>query len=126
MIECNGQITKTFLGQVENGIYTFFLEISFDNSKQMFGGLQFSGMNGTNVSGYVGQLLLNLQHTFEVDCWEALTNLYVRVRRDDINAPITAVGHIIKDKWFTLTDYLQTPDPEPITEPAPATVEENN
>ena len=45
-----------------------------------------------------------------VKSWEELKGKYCRVKFDKENGRLTSVGHIVKDKWFNLVEYMKRKD----------------
>ena len=45
-----------------------------------------------------------------VKSWEDLKGKYCRVKFDEENGRLTSVGHIVKDKWFNLVEYMKRKD----------------
>lgn len=52
--------------------------------------------------------IIELMKTLEVDSWEGLQGQYVRVRIGGWGEKIYAIGHLIKDQWFSWDDYFAT------------------
>ena len=89
----NGKIESTNLGPEDHGILTFWLSLAFDGGGQGFGGY--------DIWALPCQVLGKLLQVLEVKSWEDLKNTYIRVKRDEPFGKIIAIGHIVKDKWFT-------------------------
>ncbi len=105
----NGKISDTMLGREDHGILTCYLGIDFDSTHQSFGGYGFdeyvSDREGAHVrlgNAFGMEFIRCVLYTLEVDRWEKLVGLNIRVRRSgtSYNSGITAIGHIIKDRWF--------------------------
>lgn len=47
--------------------------------------------------------IIKLLETLELDSWEELENTFVRCEIE--NNSIIRIGHLIKDKWFSFTEY---------------------
>lgn len=50
--------------------------------------------------------IIELMKTLEVDSWECLQGQYVRVIIGGWGEKIYAIGHLIKDQWFSFDDYF--------------------
>lgn len=89
--EVNGRITSTFLGIEDHGIPTCIITIEGGSWGQGFGNydLRFYGIN----------MLLRIIEVVEARSWEDLKGKHCRIRRE--HSKIHAIGHIIKDKWYS-------------------------
>ena len=47
---------------------------------------------------------MELLSTLEVNQWEELEGQYIRVKTE--KQKIVAVGHLIKDKWFSFEEFF--------------------
>lgn len=45
-----------------------------------------------------------------VNSWEDLKGKYCRVKFDEETGSLTSVGHIVKNKWFNLVEYMKRKD----------------
>lgn len=95
--EANMRITKTYLGVNDRNCFTFTLMLSNGSLGCGFGGWRL-GRAGSD-------LLRAVLETLEVKYWEELPGSYVRVRFDDHKA--VAIGHILKDQWLNIYDWLE-------------------
>ena len=50
--------------------------------------------------------IIELMKALEVDSWEGLEGQYVRVRIGGWGEKIYAIGHLIKDQWFSFDEYF--------------------
>ena len=50
--------------------------------------------------------IIELMKALEVDSWELLKGQYVRVRIGGWGEKIYAIGHLIKDQWFSFDEYF--------------------
>ena len=92
----NAIITSTMLGVEDHGILTAFLYREMDGSGQGFGGYVLAGPACAIFVRGVLDIL-------GVSKWEQLSGMNCRIEREGENAwsgPITAIGHIVKDRWF--------------------------
>ena len=103
----NGIIKNTVLGLEGHGILSFSVGIDYGGSFQSFGGWaldaplhsngKFVGRRGTAFGMEAIRLLLEV---LEIETWEKLINVPVRVRTDD--GKIVSIGHFTRDKWLHL------------------------
>ena len=112
----NATITSTMLGTESHGIFTFMLNLSYGGSGQGFGGWcldtplkdpdgKFIRRTGTALGmTYIMELLKCL----EVDSWEGLKGVHVRVEAD--HNGIARIGHFLKDQWFQFEDHMTDTD----------------
>lgn len=108
----NAIITSTHLGNEDHGIMTCFLYLDYGGSGQGFGGyaLDRPQHKGSKFIGRVGtaygmEFIRQILETLEITSWEKLPKTHVRVRFDFDK--VHAIGHIIKDKWFTPADDMK-------------------
>ena len=94
--EQNAKLDSAYLGGWDDSV----------SSKTVVIGLLFLGDNWGQGSGYFGgeieRFIVMTLKTLEVSDWSKLPGTLCRIRRD--RGHIVAVGHIIKDKWFTFQD----------------------
>jgi hypothetical protein len=103
----NGRIDSTMLGYEDHGVLTFWLMLSFAGSGQGFGGWVLDGKPAERTaraervaSAACGVAVAGILRAVGVEKWENLKGAHVRVRRDGERGTISAIGHIIEDKWF--------------------------
>lgn len=98
MSEGNARITSTDLGFHDGAgsIPTFGLQLQGDGWGQMFGGWRLGGE-------FTHKVIYGVLNVLEAESWESLKGQLVRYRRagDDFSGKIVAIGHPLKDKWFT-------------------------
>jgi hypothetical protein len=92
----NAKIENTYLGYEGHGILTCYLALSYGGSGQSFGGYELKhpayGIN------FIDKIL----KTIGVDSWEQLSGKMIRVKAE--RTGISAIGHIIEEKWFSPQD----------------------
>ena len=94
--ECNAKLDSTHLGGWDDSVppkNTLTLVISLTFSGDQWG--QGSGQ----FSGEIERFVVETLKTLEVSDWGKLPGTLCRIRRE--RGLIVAVGHIIKDQWFT-------------------------
>lgn len=107
----NGKIIKTNLGVEDHGIMTCWIELSFDGTGQAFGGYALDSYSrekqcriGDSRSIMAIRKILEV---VDVQNWEDLNGKYVRIKRKDSWGKINAIGHIIKDQWFSFEEHYK-------------------
>lgn len=102
----NATIERTSLGIEDHGILTAFLHLEGDGWGQGFGGFQHDYYDAQRKCR-VGQPSLatfvrGVLDALGVDEWADLDGVSCRVRWDDgpRRGTISAIGHIVKDRWF--------------------------
>ena len=90
----NARITKTYLGSEDHGPI-YYLYLDYGGAGQAFGGY-------TLCTGFTHDAIFDLLKTLEVENWEKLPETFVRVHSD--SRKIYNIGHVLKDKWFSLAD----------------------
>ena len=93
--EKNAIITSTCLGREDHGIMTCWLNLDYGGSAQGFGGY------ALERATFITKIL----DTLGVASWEKLPGTMLRVRQD--NGRVHAIGHFIKDVWFTPAEDLK-------------------
>ena len=110
MIE-NGKITSTTLGY-GSGCLQFWVTIEGEQWGQSFGGWTLDSPPSEHggdrePSEACGRAIAGLLNVFEIQRWEDLTGQFCRVERNSLMAPIDAIGHITKNRWFRTSDYVE-------------------
>lgn len=105
----NAKIKSTFLGIEDHNIMTFSIELTGDGWGQCFGHISLNSYNEKTKKrdkdcGKTSPMIRDLLDTFEITHWEKLAGELCRVQRENYPSPITAIGHIFKNKWFKLKD----------------------
>jgi len=92
----NAIISGTSLEIEDHGIPTCWIYLDYGNASQGFGGydLRFYGI----------WFMFEMMKVLEISSWDKLKGVPVRVKKDNKDMVIS-VGHFVKDKWFTPTDF---------------------
>jgi hypothetical protein len=102
----NGKIGSTMLGVEDHGIMSFFLHLEFDGSGQGFGGYALDQWDETKKrrvgTAFGLECIQRILDTVGVEKWEDLKGKYIRVKKASWSSPITAIGHIIDNKWYDI------------------------
>lgn len=91
MEEMNAIIDKASIEIEDHGILTLSITMKY-------GGGQIQGFGNYDVRTNLGWWMERVFATLEVNSFDKLKGKTVRVRRED--RMISAIGHIIEDKWF--------------------------
>ena len=107
MIE-NAKITGTMFGKEDHGIFTCAICVEGSCWGCWYGNYAldtFDKEKGKRVATAEGlQSVMELLSTLEVNQWEELEGQYIRVKTE--KQKIVAVGHLIKDKWFSFEEFF--------------------
>ena len=107
----NVVIKSTMLGTQDHGIMTFMLYLEGDGWGCGFGGYCLDTYDPI-VKDRVGvasglQAIMEVLKTLEVERWEDLKGKFIRCEIGGIGDGITKIGHLMKDKWFSLKDFFK-------------------
>lgn len=105
----NAQITDTFLGIEDHGIFTFFIHTKSENGGQSYGGFSLDcpvHKDGKFIkrlgSAFGSEAILRILGVVGVDSWEKLKGKYIRLDRTWQHT--YRIGNIIEDKWLDLKE----------------------
>lgn len=106
----NCTIKSTELGIEDHGIFTATLHLEGDSWGVSFGNYWLDtwdrkpGVPTTNTDGYGA--IIAIMKALGVNNWESLPGKYIRAKFN--GNKIVAVGHIMKDTWFSFEEYYAT------------------
>jgi hypothetical protein len=99
----NAVIESTMLGYEDHGILTCFITVNYGGAGQGFGGYALDEWNKQlgcrEGTAYGMDFIVKTLEAVECDSWEKLKGKHVRVKSE--HSKIHAIGHILKDKWFS-------------------------
>jgi len=106
----NAVIEETMLGTEDHGLMTAFIHLDYGGAGQSFGGYGFDepikdedGKFLRRVgTAYGCEFIRRVLETLGVDRWEDLKGTHCRVKAE--HRKVYAIGHIIKNKWFSPSD----------------------
>lgn len=106
----NAKITSTMLGKEDHGIFTCQICVEGNDWGCYYGGYSLDTPN-KDTKKRIGtkegmQAIMELLSTLEVDTWEKLKGQYVRVQTSGLGGKITAIGHLMQDKWFSFEEFF--------------------
>lgn len=102
----NGRITSTYLGE-EHGCLTANLTIEGAGWGCGFGGYCLAHWQDCQKPNNGAGAIVALLKALDLDRWEQLSGTYVRVKTEGWGTEILAIGHIMKDQWFSFKDYFE-------------------
>jgi len=94
--EKNAYIESTFLGIEDHGITTAVISLSGEGWSQGFGTLCLGTEDKPKAE--FGAFVRRVLETLEIDSWESLKGMAVRMRGD--YGRVHEIGHSVKDQWF--------------------------
>ena len=105
MITKNAIITSAEIRTDDHGLLTAWLQLDFGGTSQGFGGYALylpKSFTHHAIYGPAGHFMWRVMEIAGVEKWSDLRGKTLRVRKaTDWSAPIDAIGHIVKDDWFT-------------------------
>lgn len=109
MIIKNVQITDTFLGKEDHGIFTIILHLYGDSWGIAYGGYALDAYNQSTkkreLQGKSCEAIAEIMNVLEVASWEKLKGQYIRVQMDSEFSTINKIGHLIKENWFSFKEF---------------------
>jgi hypothetical protein len=106
----NAVIESVELKIERGGILVAWVVLNYGGSGQQFGGLALyldKSFDHHEIKSFAGHFLFRCMQIAGVEKWSEMTGKAVRVRAKDFLAgsgPPDAIGHIIKDDWFSPKD----------------------
>lgn len=97
----NAQIESTMIGYEGHGILSLMIHVSYDggSASQGYGGYRVDGKDG-----FLAESIMGFLRVTDKEQWENVKGTLVRVKKDGNFGKITAIGHIMKDEWFSLQE----------------------
>ncbi len=102
----NAIITSAEISNDDHGLLSAWLHLDYGGSGQGFGGYalylpkDFSHSN--NQKNYAGHFIWRCLEVADVGKWSQLKGKTIRVKCE--HSKIHAIGHIVKDDWFSPSD----------------------
>lgn len=103
--EQNAKLDSAYIGGWDDTVPSTRLVVSL-----LFSGDQWGQGSGV-FSGEIERFIMKTLKTLEVSDWKKLPGTFCRVRRD--KGHIVAVGHLLKDQWFTFQDLYPAKEQQP-------------
>ena len=101
----NAIIESASLTRADHGVLSGWLTLNYGGTGQGFGGyslyLPKSFKNHDLNVNYAGHFIFRVMEIAEVEKWEDLPGKTIRVRKSDEWGLIEAIGHIVKEDWFS-------------------------
>ena len=106
----NAKIVSTKLGE-EHGCLTANIVLEGHSWGCVFGGYCLDHWCAdvgeySSTDGYGA--IIELMKALEVESWEQLKGLYVRVETEGWGGRVIKIGNLLKDKWFSFKEYFET------------------
>lgn len=96
----NAVIKSARITNEEHGCLTAWIDLDYGGSGQGFGGfVLYSGNSGDSPLNYGGYFIDSVLRIAGVSRWDALVGKTVRAKQT--HGSVKAIGHIVKDEWFT-------------------------
>lgn len=92
----NARIDNVVLGHA-GGVFTVKMRVAGDGWEQEFGG----------VAGPGVRFVQDILDVMGCEEWEDLLGTYCRIDRNGESSLIVALGHIVRDEWVVLADYME-------------------
>ena len=113
----NAEIKSTSFYFEDHGCLTFDIGFEHQRGHQCMGGycIGHGIINEDDEEHITGtkkgtEAMARIMWAVGVKSWEDLKGKYCRVKFDEENGRLTSVGHIVKDKWFNLVEYMKRKD----------------
>jgi hypothetical protein len=111
MIEIKNAIIKSArITNDDHGLLTAWLDLDYGGTGQGFGGyalyLPSTFTHHKEDSNYAGHFIWRVMEVAEVSEWSKLPGKTIRVKCE--HSQIHAIGHIIKDDWFSPSSDFET------------------
>jgi hypothetical protein len=90
----NAIIDSTHIGFEAHGIFSFNIGFQGESWGQ--------GTGHMFAEDNLSRLVQGTLEAIDADRWEKLPGMFVRIKRE--NSRIIAIGHPLKDKWFTFVE----------------------
>jgi len=108
----NAIITEAKIHNDEHGCLGSWLSLDYGNSSgQSFGGyalyLPESFKNHDKKFGGAGHWIWRIMEIAGVSEWSQLKGRTIRVKVEDSQSSITAIGHIVDENWFNPTEEFK-------------------
>lgn len=114
MVIVNAVIESAEITNDDHGVLSAWLMLTYGGSGQGFGGyslyLPKSFKHHRIDAGYAGHFIWRCMEIAGVTRWSALPGKTIRVRKTDEWGDILAIGHIVKNDWFSPeSDFAKEP-----------------
>lgn len=99
----NARIVSATITKAEHGVMTVFLVLTYKGEGQQFGGYALDGpynneLKRREANRALGYFLARVMEVLEVDTWEKVAGLPVRVNADANE--VVGIGNFLSENWF--------------------------
>jgi hypothetical protein len=105
----NAVITSATITNDDHGLLSAWVHLDYGGSGQGFGGyalyLPKDYRHATNQKNYAGHFIWRVMEVAGVSRWDQLAGKTVRVKCE--HSKVHALGHIVKDDWFTPSEEFK-------------------
>jgi hypothetical protein len=99
-------IIETARLELENpGCLVAWLQLEHEHGSQAFGGHVLYTTDNQLKINFAGWYISRIMEVAGIDSWAQLPGKAIRVRGSE--SKLTAIGHIVKDDWFTPEDQKE-------------------
>lgn len=101
---CNAVIKSVELNDGDRGLLTAWLHLEYGSGGQGFGGYVLylpKSYDHHELKSFAGHFIFRCMEIAGVSSWEKMAGKTIRVRKADEFGLIEAIGHIVKDDWFS-------------------------
>lgn len=101
---CNAVIKSVALNDGDRGLLTGWLHLEYGSGGQGFGGYVLylpKSYDHHELKSFAGHFIFRCMEIAGVSSWEKMAGKTIRVRKADEWGAIEAIGHIVKDDWFS-------------------------
>jgi hypothetical protein len=118
--EKNARITGVSFGYEDHGILTCTVGLDYGGSGQSFGGYALDTYDKEKKkrigTAFGTQFILEILRVLDIRTWEKLPGVVIRVRAS--HNKVHAIGHALKDQWFTPAALIREMLPHEVEEDA--------
>lgn len=106
----NAKITNTMLGREDHGIFTFMIDVEFENCGCGIGGYALDyydkDINKRLFSTKSLEVISKILDVVGVDKWEDLKGNYIRIKDNGWGSTIDEIGNLMENKWFNIREFF--------------------
>lgn len=101
--EKNAVVESVLLSNADHGVLSGWVYLDYGGSGQGFGGhVLYTDKGWKEEPNYAGRFINRVMDICGVTSWDKCAGKAIRVRAS--HSKVEAIGHIVKDDWFTITE----------------------